>query len=153
MFYLDLREAGEGVGDGIDVAPWLESPVDLLAPAGHPTVPRDGAAVDLEALAGQPLVVLQRGSAFRRHLESAFAARGLELRPAVEVGNLSLVRRFVIAGLGIAPVPSVAFSSSGGGRLVRGVLHDVPPVRYSRAVRAGAPLPSPVTDLLEHLKP
>jgi DNA-binding transcriptional LysR family regulator len=72
----------------------------------------------------------------------------------VEVGNLSLVRRFVASGLGLAPVPAVAFPA--GGRLpgVRTeALQGVSPVRYLRVVRAGAPLPPPAAALLSLLAP
>jgi DNA-binding transcriptional LysR family regulator len=87
------------------------------------------------------LVTLQRGSGFRRHLEDAFGAAGVPFRPAVEVGNLSLVRRFVAAGLGVAPVPSIAFARDRGDRgLTRRRLLGVPPVSYRLARRAGVPL-------------
>ena len=57
-----------------------------------------------------------------------------------------------MAGLGIAPVPSVAFSTGSGSRITRIELEGIAPVRYSRAIRAGAPLPSPVAELLDYLK-
>ena len=62
----------------------------------------EGRPWSLRSLSRQRLVALQPGSGFRRHLETAFAGAGLAFRPAVEVGNLSLVRRFVAAGLGVA---------------------------------------------------
>ena len=102
-----MRE-GEAMHEGLDVQPWLRSEIRLLVPAASRSA--KGRAMTLEALAGQRLVTLQSGSAFRRHVESAFDRAGLAFRPAVEVGNLSLVRRFVAAGLGVAPVPEIAFS-------------------------------------------
>lgn len=124
-------------GRGIEIEPLLESRVDLLVPE------RPGAnrAATLAALASKRVVALQRGSGFRRHLEEAFAAAGVPFRPAVEVGNLSLVRRFVAAGLGVAPVPAVAFARDGRARGVsRTRLRGVPPLRYAVARRAGVPL-------------
>jgi DNA-binding transcriptional LysR family regulator len=98
------------------------------------------------------VVALQRGSGFRRHVESIFASAGLEFRPAVEVGNLSLVRRFVAAGLGVAPVPAVAFSVRDRFRGVRTLrFTGASPVTYYRAIRAGAPLPATARQLLDHL--
>jgi DNA-binding transcriptional LysR family regulator len=76
----------------------------------------------------------------------------LAFRPAVEVGNLSLVRRFVAAGLGVAPVPAIAFSDSvrlTGCEARR--LGGVPEVTYLRAVRQTAPIPQPVLRLLRLL--
>ena len=94
-------------------------------------------------------VVACRRSGFRQHLEAAFQSGGLAFEPAVEVGNLSLVRRFVEAGLGVAPVPAVAF---GRGDAHRGVerrrLAGIAPVTYDRAVRSGAPLPPATARLL-----
>lgn len=114
----------------------LESRVDLLAPVGS----RLGTPPSAASLAASRLVTLQRGSAFRQHLEEAFAAAGVAFRPAVEVGNLSLVRRFVVAGLGVAPVPAVAFAvGSEPPRIRRRPLPWVPRVRYSAVRRAGVP--------------
>lgn len=114
----------------------LTSAVDLIVPAGD----RMGREVALERLRDRRLVSLQRGSGFRRHLEEAFGAAGVPFRPAVEVGNLSLVRRFVAAGLGVAPVPAIAFAREGAQARSRRVrLRGVPPVPYGLARRAGVP--------------
>lgn len=48
----------------------------------------------------------ETGSAFRRHLEAAFGAARVAFHPAVEVGNLSLVRRFVAASPASPPSPT-----------------------------------------------
>jgi DNA-binding transcriptional LysR family regulator len=115
----------------------LESAVDLLVPDGD----RTGRGVTLERLRDRRLVSLQPGSGFRRHLEEAFAAAGVPFRPAVEVGNLSLVRRFVAAGLGVAPVPAIAFAQEAAHARSRRVrLRGVPAVPYGLARRAGVPL-------------
>ncbi len=121
---------------GLIAEPLLESPVDLLVPPAS----RFPATVDLERLRGVRLVTLQRGSGFRRHLELAFAAAGVPFHPAVEVGNLSLVRRFVLAGLGVGLVPAVAFATpSNPRRKERRRLRGVPPVPYVVLRRDGVP--------------
>jgi DNA-binding transcriptional LysR family regulator len=138
---LALTVAGAAADDvGISVEPLVDSPVDLLAPTSE----RLSGEVALPRLAGRRMVTLQRGSAFRRHVEAAFAAGGVPFQPAVEVGNLSLVRRFVAAGLGVAPVPAIAFSRRGEGLAVRRHrLRGIPPVRYQLARRSGVSLSSP----------
>ena len=134
---------------GVAFEPFLSSPVELLVPAGE----RMGRDVTLERLRGRRLVTLQRGSGFRRHLEEAFSAAGVPFLPAVEVGNLSLVRRFVAAGLGVAPVPSIAFARENGSRAPsRHRLRGVPPVIYGLARRAGVPL-TPAADRFVALLP
>jgi DNA-binding transcriptional LysR family regulator len=135
----------------VELEPLLESTVALLAPAGRRgRIGRE--PIPLADLARRPIVALQPGSSFRRHVERAFDAAGLPFRPAVEVGNLSLVRRFVAAGLGFAPVPRVAFAERASLRGVRRLeLAGVPPLGYQRAVRAGVPLPAAAEKLLAAL--
>jgi DNA-binding transcriptional LysR family regulator len=137
-------------GAAIDRAPLVESPVDLLVPrARRAPMARATALADL---AGQRLVTLQRGSAFRRHLETAFAAAGLPFAPAVEVGNLSLVVQFVGAGLGVAPFPAIALRrADAAGRVERRALAGIEPLRYERAVRTGAPVGAAAARLIEIL--
>ncbi len=129
--------ASSGDAAGVVFEPLLKSKVELLMPAGE----RAAQEIALEQLRDRRLVTLQRGSGFRRHVEHAFDAAGVPFRPAVEVGNLSLVRRFVAAGLGVGPVPSIAFARERGERgLVRRRLRGVPPVPYVLARRSGVPL-------------
>ena len=142
---------GDGVvDDAFDVEPLLESEVVLLAPRGE--IEGHERALPLKALADRRLVVLQSGSRFREHLERAFRQAEVSFHPAVEVGNLSLVRRFVAAGLGVAPVPSVAFSAHEAPGIVRRRLAGVPPLRYVQARRAGVPIPSATRVLVEKIR-
>jgi LysR family hydrogen peroxide-inducible transcriptional activator len=146
-----LVVAGESVAAGLEAAPLLESPVDLLLPPGTAPRPR---ALPITFLRQKPLVLLQPGSAFRRHVDAVFAREGIRAQAAVEVGNLSLVRRFVAAGLGVAPVPAIAFAGESGRapRVDVRRLRGFPPVPYVRLIRAGAPLATPVRHFLEVLQ-
>jgi DNA-binding transcriptional LysR family regulator len=149
---LVVASAAEASVEGIDFRPWITSPVDLLTPEDRG---RSGAAraARVRSLASERLITLQPGSGFRRHLETACAAARVPFRPAIEVGNLSLVRRFVAAGLGVAPVPAIAFEAGGGTAGVRRQrLAGVPPVTYYRAVRAGVPLSAMTERLLVLLR-
>ncbi len=141
--------ASERRGHGIDFRTFLDSEVHVLAPRGG--LPRGQRALSIKALAARRLVVLQPGSGFRRHVEAAFLRSGMPFRPAVEVGNLSLVRRFVAAGLGVAPVPAVAFGHRNQPGVERRRLAGIEPVRYDHAVRAGVPLPEMTRRLLQLL--
>jgi len=149
---LVVSSGDEGSGHGVDLEPLIESEVVLLVPR-RARWRGTRSPVDLRTLADQRLVSLQPGSGFRRQLEESFVSAGIAFRPAVEVGNLSLVRRFVAAGLGVAPVPQIAFAGRGSTRGVR--KHDltgVGPVTYHRAVRAGVPLPPVAQRLLDLLR-
>ena len=147
---LIVASPDEPAPPGVSIEPLFDSGVQLMAPQG--ILDDVGESVELAELADQPIVTLQPGSSFRAHLETAFARSNLRLRPAVELGNLSLVRRFVIAGLGVAPVPAVAFSPRPRPARYRLLeMTDVPDVRYAYAVRSGAPLPVPARRLLERI--
>jgi DNA-binding transcriptional LysR family regulator len=149
---LVVRDDATG-GSDVEVEDLLESRVELLVPERPARFGRPGAPVPLERLRNERVVALQPGSAFRRHVESALAQRGVTLRATVEVGNLSLVRRFVAAGLGVAPVPAVAF---GGAPRMPGVearpLSAMPPVRYAAVRRSGVPVADVVARLLDALR-
>ena len=146
---LVARRAADDAGAGLSPSPLLDSEVIVLTPG------RAGArSMGIEALRDRRLITLQRGSAFRRHLEDAFEGARVPFRPAVEVGNLSLVRRFVGAGLGLGLAPAVAFEGAatppGIGR-VR--LRGVPPLSYVSVRRTGVPLPPAAEGLLADLAP
>ena len=130
----------------------LKSQVSVLIPKGRKL--RGKRSVGLEWLSGERLVTLQPGSSFRRFLESEYLESELPFRPAVEVGSISLVRRYVAAGLGVAPVPTVALDPGpeGNGIQVR-VLRDVRSIAYYSAVRSGVPIPPPASLLLSLLVP
>ncbi len=133
----------------VELQPVLGSEVHLLFDASTRAVrPR---SVGLEGLRDEPLVTLQRGSSFRRRLQNAWTGRALDFRPAVEVGNLSLVRRFVAAGLGVAPVPAVAFEGDEREGIGRCRLDGVGPLRYAAASRSGIALPAPSRELVRIL--
>jgi DNA-binding transcriptional LysR family regulator len=135
---------------GISLEPFNESPVDVLFPADRK--PRGRRTVSLGTLQGERLVTLHSGSSFRRHLETGFAHAAVPFEPAVEVGSLSLVRRYVVAGLGIAPVPALAFDGvAGDSSVVRRRLKGIPSIVYVHAVRRNAPLPPPAARFLEIL--
>jgi DNA-binding transcriptional LysR family regulator len=147
---LVVRAPGAPALPGLDVEALVESSVELLLPPRRRAPP---GPMLVDALAAERVVTLQPGSEFRRHVERAFESKGLTLAPAVEVGNLSLVRRFVAAGVGVAPVPAIAFARHAEGpRVGRRPLLDVEPVVYARAVRSGAPLAPSVAAFLRALE-
>jgi len=146
---LVLLPGGGLAPEGIESVELTRSEVDLLAPAGALAAGRR--AVDLGAIVERPFVALQAGSAFRAHVERAFVSAGRSFRPTVEVGNLSLVRRFVAAGLGLAPVPALAFAREARLRGIdRRRLGGIPPLSYVAAWRAETP-PSPLARRLVEL--
>ncbi|MDH3591444.1 MAG: LysR family transcriptional regulator [Planctomycetota bacterium] len=124
-------------GADIRLEPLVDSEIRVLTPAGHPRRRFRPESFERERWIGLP-----PGSSFRRWIDRRLSAAGVVSRPAVEVGSLSLARRFAAAGLGIAPVPGLAFDA----RESRGTLRvarvaGFPRIAFLAATRAGAPEP------------
>ncbi len=102
---------------GIDVLPWRQDPMVLVASASH-----ELAAIDsLQAgdLAGATMVVREPGSGTRDVALAAMAAAGIRPRAVLEAGSTEMIRQMVMAGLGVAIVPEAAVHDQiAAGRLV-----------------------------------
>ena len=115
----------------------------LVAPRGHRLLRRP--AVDLAALAAEPLILFERGSSGRQHVLDAFHGRGLTPRVELEATTTAVVVRMVEAGLGVAVVPLTP-----GGEVTRGHkvgVRELPgavrPIHSGVLTRKGArPLPA-----------
>jgi LysR family cys regulon transcriptional activator len=66
-------------------------------------------AVELDALAGEPLVLLDRSTAGRALLDREFEARGLAPKIVMEMSSVEVLKRLVELGFGLSVVP--AFSA------------------------------------------
>ncbi|MBD3869495.1 MAG: LysR family transcriptional regulator [Acidobacteria bacterium] len=129
----------------------LRSRVSVLIPESRKL--RGKHSVGLHWLSGERLVTLQPGSSFRRFLEREYSESGFPFRPAVEVGSFSLVRRYVAAGLGVAPVPAVALDPKPGGNGIQvRRLRNVRSIAYYSVVRSAVPLPEPAAALIEGIR-
>lgn len=64
-------------------------------------------SVSWAQLLNHNFIALQRPSSTRRLLEESLAAKGMELRVALECHQLATVIQFVAAGLGVSVVPSL----------------------------------------------
>jgi DNA-binding transcriptional LysR family regulator len=75
----------------------------LICPRRHPLASKT--AVSLEALAGEPLILYERGSTGRQHVLDAFHERRLAPRVALETTSTETIVSMVEAGLGVSIVP------------------------------------------------
>jgi aminoethylphosphonate catabolism LysR family transcriptional regulator len=82
--------------------PLYRDRIAIVVPATHPWAPR--AAITLEELAKEPLILREPGSATRALLLQALERSGLSPRVALELGSREAVREAVLAGLGIGAV-------------------------------------------------
>lgn len=63
-----------------------------------------GESIETDRLASLPLLLLQKASSTRRHLDEYFNSRGLSIVPEIELESVELLVEFARIGLGIAHV-------------------------------------------------
>ncbi|MGE3741505.1 MAG: LysR substrate-binding domain-containing protein [Geminicoccaceae bacterium] len=100
----------------LHVVPFHSDRLVLFVERHHPWARRK--QIRLAELAGQRLILRERGSTTRRIVETALARAGVELGAAMEIGSREGVREAVAAGLGIG---IVALSEFGHDQRVRAI--------------------------------
>jgi DNA-binding transcriptional LysR family regulator len=110
----DLYILGQPPVD-IDVVatPFMENPLVVLAPPGHPLAGKKN--IPLERLAEEPWLMREAGSGTRIAIEKLFASKGLELRPRLELGSNEAIKQAILSGLGISAmsIHALAFDQAG----------------------------------------
>ena len=104
----------------IDVDPWQEDELVVIAGATHPMASRR--RVLLHDLADQLFIVRERGSGTREVAEHALKRHRFTPKRTLEVGSTEAIKRTVAAGLGLAIVSGVAAAD----QIVAGTLHVLP---------------------------
>jgi aminoethylphosphonate catabolism LysR family transcriptional regulator len=91
------------------------TPIIAFTAADHPLATRS--AVTLAELGGEMLVLRERGSKTRQHIEAAAAARGVALKATIEAEGREAVREIVAmgggAGGGVGVVSEAEFGADG----------------------------------------
>ena len=85
---------------GIEVEPFLENPLIVLAPGNHPLAAEKN--ISLQRLADERFLIREPGSGIRLATEQFFAERGLKLKVRMELGSNEAIKQAVVGGLGIA---------------------------------------------------
>jgi DNA-binding transcriptional LysR family regulator len=83
----------------------FSEPLVLAVPPDHPLAGR--AEIWLREAAGEPFVVLAVERTLRGQTDQLCAAAGIELEPAFVTDDLTTMRGFVAAGLGVAVMPAM----------------------------------------------
>jgi len=97
-----------GLTEGLIEAEHLDSQVfhhDVLvtiAPPDHPLLKKE--RVTARMLCREPFILREEGSGTRAVVERAFEARGLSVKPVLSLAGTEVIKRAVVAGLGIAIV-------------------------------------------------
>jgi aminoethylphosphonate catabolism LysR family transcriptional regulator len=110
----DIGVLGE-TPDSRDIQTLKLSTTPLVAFAAQGRAP--AAAMTLRQLSRHPLVLREPGSKTRQKLEEAAAARGIELKAAIEAEGREAIREIVASGAGIGFVSDAEFGHDP--RLVR----------------------------------
>jgi DNA-binding transcriptional LysR family regulator len=137
---IDMADAGEVELAVVGKAPagknfeyneiWSDELVLVVYP-GHPRAA--DVAVSVRALAVEPFIMREKGSAMREFMEKTFADKGVKLKDlniVCELGGTESVKQAVIAGAGVAVLSSKAIEAEERAGLLRGV-----PIRGSNMRR------------------
>jgi len=144
----DLSVFGQPPDDmAVESAAFLENPLVVVAPDGHPLV---GRRIPLAELAAGPLLLRERGSGTRMAVERLLSERGLKPLIRMELGSTEAIKQAVLGGLGLAVVPRLALATSVG--LTELAVEGFPLMRHWYLVwPAGKPLSLAARALADHL--
>ncbi len=81
---------------------WTETEYLLLCPEGHPIARERN--IGLRSIAAHPLILLERGTADRQHVEHTFARANLPIDVVFETSSYTLINEAVLSGAGVALV-------------------------------------------------
>jgi aminoethylphosphonate catabolism LysR family transcriptional regulator len=95
------------VGRDFNVLKLNSTPIVAFVAASHPLAAKE--KITLKELAGQPLVMRERGSKTRQKLEEMAASQNIELRPAIEAEGREAVREIIASGGGVGFVSKAEF--------------------------------------------
>jgi len=80
--------------------PFLDNPLVVLAPAGHPLAGKR--KIPLARLAQEPFLLREPGSGTRKALERLFADNGLIIKVRMELGSNEAIKQAIVGGLGVS---------------------------------------------------
>jgi DNA-binding transcriptional LysR family regulator len=126
-------------------------PWSVVAPARHRLAKLK--RVRLQDLAGEPLILFERGSTGRQHVIDAFHGAGLSPQVEMETTNTEIIVRMVEAGLGVSIVPLLASGAVTRGRrvAVRRLGETIRPIHSGVLTRRGDALSPPAREFVAFL--
>lgn len=132
--------------------PFAPHRLSFVARPDHPLAGRHH--ILPSALAGERLLLRERGSGTRTNLERFLRAHGIKPLAADELGSNETLKQAVMAGMGIAFLSHHTFAMEvESGRLVRLDVQDTPVIReWNVLVQAERPLTPALEALLEFLQ-
>lgn len=112
----DLYVFGQPPDDvPVESAAFLENPLVVVAPDGHPLAGRPPELpVSLAEVLAHPLLMREKGSGTRMAVERLLAEHGLRPHIRMELGSTEAIKQAVLGGLGLAVVSRHALAASVG---------------------------------------
>jgi DNA-binding transcriptional LysR family regulator len=131
----DHPGAGVCIGDGLEVTPLLDDPMDLIVPRDHPLAGRD--AVGFADLGGERWLLPDFGptSPSFRLISRGCANAGYEPDIAYRINDCHMTQAMVAAGEGIAVLPRLMLSPLHPGVAIKPLAAAEAPIRRIVAVR------------------
>lgn len=118
---LGVATKPERLDDALESAPLLEELLVLALPLGHRlAVPGPASLGDLE---GESAVLLAPPAVTRALIDEGLRAAGVRLTPAMESGNLEVVKTYVARGFGLSILPAMAVTDDDRRRMA---IHALP---------------------------
>jgi DNA-binding transcriptional LysR family regulator len=113
----------------VEAAPFMDNPLVVIAPPGHPLARRRGPLGQRE-LAGETFLMREPGSGTRSAMERCFAECGLRMESRMEMNTNEAIKQGVESGLGLGVVSlHTAREELAAGRLVMLDVEGFPVVR------------------------
>ncbi|HET6249982.1 MAG TPA: LysR family transcriptional regulator [Tepidisphaeraceae bacterium] len=124
----------------------------VIAPPRHPLL--RNLRVRLRDVAGESLILFERGSTGRQHILDAFAAHGLVPRIGMETTTTETVVRMVEAGFGVAIVPLLNSGVVTRGKKVgvRPLVEKIRPIQSGILTRRGELISDAAREFVEFVK-
>ena len=122
----DHPEVGDIAGEGLEVTPLLDDPLDVVVPRDHPLAKRRKVAFG--DLADEKWLLPDFGpqSPSGRLIGRGCAAAGFEPRVAFRINDCHMTQAMVAAGEGIAVLPRLMLSPAHPGVAIRPLAGDAP---------------------------
>ncbi|WP_135547930.1 LysR family transcriptional regulator [Paenibacillus cymbidii] len=126
----------------LDVLPIAEWATCVVVGEAYRELAQQPQPLTAGALAALPLILLSPGSSTRQFIEAWFAAKGVAVKPDIELGSVDLLLEFARTGYGAAFVSRVFTEEElRSGKLFELALRDpLPPQTIGLAVRQGRSL-------------
>lgn len=87
-----------------------EEPVTFIGPKDHPLAGK--IRIPIKKLLSESFILTEKGMSYRHHLDQRLAAKEMEIKPIMEMGNTFLIKELVKEGRGLSFLPEFVVNSS-----------------------------------------